>query len=112
MAQNYVVLNFTDHLKSEDKDTRTGPVNTLRDTLAKRAHLKHGTFGIHHMADIFARIRRNADSKTDPVTGMLDEGWVKTLCVKAPTDCKEEWNAMLNDVREADKIVFAAHGLP
>jgi hypothetical protein len=113
LAKNYVILNFSDYrAKDSPSDTRSTPIATLSDAFARRVERKGGSFSIHHMADLFGEIRlaRHGKKPSHEVEGVLTEGWVRTLSLEAAVYRSGAWSAVLNSCREADKIIFAAHG--
>lgn len=107
MAKSYVILNFTDY------KNRSTPVNNLAAAFERRVDRKGGSFRIHHMADLFGDIRlARHKSSFHEVQGILDEGWVRTLCLEAAVYRSSAWSSVMNSCRSADKIIFAAHGQP
>ena len=113
MAKKYVILNFADYVARDSQSSRSTPITSLQDALGRRIHRKGGTYHIHNLADLLGDLRVEIYGEVNPheTSGLLDVGWMRSLAIEAAVHRREAWSAMLNDLRDADKIFFAAHGL-
>jgi hypothetical protein len=108
LAKKYVVLNFTDYGYS----VRTEPVSILRLAVARRVERSGGSYSLYHMADFFGDLREELGVVPPgrELEGLLDLPVITGLMVDAATRRSIEWSGLLNDCRNADKIIFASHG--
>jgi hypothetical protein len=113
MPKNYVILNFTDYRHHEETtDTRSTPVSTLASAFQRRVERKGGSFAIHHLADFFGELRlaRRGRMNFHEIQGILDLPAISSLMIEAGVYRSGAWSRVRNDCRDADKIIFAAHG--
>lgn len=108
-----MILNFSDFRPPNSGIAgRTTPVTSLTGAFQRRVVRKGGTFAIHHMADLFGAIRiaKYRAIQNTECEGILTERRLRTLVLDAVVDHGQAWRTIVNDCRQADKVILAAHG--